>query len=318
MSSNVLHYRTRCYEAGEVSISRWSLLEHFPAVVAVIESRGMKTTAIALLALCAACVTTSSRDKAIADLNKQHQEELDKTNADAQKTLAEATAAQKACETKLADAQKHSDELNKLLQGTAADKDKLDKLLAASNSQLEDLAKQKAAADARAATYQSLTDKLRSMIDSGKLSVKIRKGRMLISLPNDVLFASGSADLKKAGQDAVAQVAQVLSGFADRQFLVAGHTDDQPIHTRRFPSNWELSTERAVTVTRFLIEKGMKPDALGAVGYGEFDPVAPNDTDENRALNRRIEIQLQPNLSELPTMEPSPSATPAAAPGAPK
>jgi len=132
--------------------------------------------------------------------------------------------------------------------------------------------------------------------------VKIRKGRMLISLPNDVLFDSGSANLKKAGRDAVAQVATALADFSDRQFLVAGHTDDKPIRTPRFPSNWELSTDRAVVVTRFLIGKGMKPDSLGAVGYGEFDPVFSNDSDEHRAQNRRIEIQLQPNLSELPSM----------------
>ena len=253
--------------------------------------------------LSAGCVTTSSRDQAIADLNKQRQEELDKAKvedaaqlADLQKKLADA-------EAKLAAAQKRADELNKLLQGTAADKDKLDKLLQATNSQLEELGKQKAAADARAATYKALTDRLRSMIDAGKLSVRIRKGRMLISLPNDVLFDSGSAVLKRAGQDAVAQVAQALAGFTDRQFLVAGHTDDKPIRSARYPSNWELSTERAVVVTRFLISKGMKPDSLGAVGYGEFDPVVPNDSDEHRAQNRRIEIQLQPNLSELPSMQ---------------
>src|SRR5437773_103423 len=183
-------------------------------------------TRLILLVLCAACVTTSTHEKALADLNKQHQDEMDKTHAE------------------LADAQKK-------LQDTE----------------------------------------------------KIRKGRMLISLPNDVLFDSGSATLKKAGQDAVAQVAQALAEFSDRQFLVAGHTDDKAIHTTRFPSNWELATERAVTVTRFLVSKGMKPEQLGAVGYGEFDPVVPNDSDEHRAQNRRIEIQLQPNLSELPSME---------------
>ena len=261
---------------------------------------------LAFLMLCTACVTTSTHEKAIADLNKQHEDEMQKekaAEADQQKKLDDEDKANKDLQAKLADAQKRADELNKLLQGTAADKDKLDKLLASSNQQLEELAKQKAAADARAATYKQLTDKLSSMISAGKLSVKIRKGRMLISLPNDVLFDSGSATLKKAGQDAIAQVAQALAQFPDRQFLVAGHTDDQPIHSKRFPSNWELSTERAVTVTRFLIEKGMKPDQLGAVGYGEFDPVVANDSDEHRAQNRRIEIQLQPNLSELPSMD---------------
>jgi chemotaxis protein MotB len=265
---------------------------------------------VAAALICAACVTTSTHEKGIADLDAQHQKELEAAKvedaaklAEAEKKLSETEQARKDLEKKLAEAQKRADELNKLLQGTAADKDKLGKLLQATNTQLEDLARQKAAADARAATYKALTDRLRSMIDAGKLSVRIRKGRMLISLPNDVLFDSGSAALKKAGQDAIGQVAQALAGFTDRQFLVAGHTDDKPIHSARFPSNWELSTERAVVVTRFLISKGLRPDSLGAVGYGEFDPAVPNDTGEHRAQNRRIEIQLQPNLSELPSMD---------------
>jgi chemotaxis protein MotB len=249
--------------------------------------------------LCAACMTTSSHEKGVADLNAQHRKEKAEDTA----RLAEAEKARQDLDARLAEAQKRADELNKLLQGTAADKEKLDKLLQATNTQLEELGRQKAAAEARAATYKALTDRLRSMIDAGRLSVRIRKGRMLISLPNDVLFDSGSAALKRAGQDAIGQVAQALAGFSDRQFLVAGHTDDKPIRSARFPSNWELSTERAVMVTRFLISKGMKPDALGAVGYGEFDPAVLNDSDEHRAQNRRIEIQLQPNLSELPSME---------------
>jgi chemotaxis protein MotB len=261
----------------------------------------MVRTAVHLLlagALCAGCVTTSTHEQAVADLNKQHQDEL--ARAKAQDEADKARAAE--LEKKLAETQQRADDLTRLLQGTTADKDKLDKLLRATSSELDELSRQKAAADARAATYKSLTDRLRSMIDAGKLSVRIRKGRMLISLPNDVLFDSGSAVLKKSGKDAVAQVAQALSGLSDRQFLVAGHTDDKPIHSARFPSNWELSTERAVVVTRFLVSKDLKPDALGAVGYGEFDPLVANDSDEHRAQNRRIEIQLQPNLSELPSM----------------
>ena len=268
----------------------------------------------ATLALAAsACVTTGAHEKALADLNAQHQKEMDaaKGNADdLGKQLGECKKARADQDKQLADAQARADSLNKLLGttsaqlgSTAADKERLNKLLAASNSQLDELNKQKAQAEARAAVYKSLTDRLRSMIDAGKLSVKIRNGRMLISLPNDVLFDSGSATLKKAGQEAIAQVASVLSTFSDRQFLVAGHTDDQRIHTARFPSNWELSTARAVEVTRFLIEKGMKPQTLGAVGYGEFDPLDANDTEAHRAQNRRIEIQLQPNLSDLPSLE---------------
>jgi chemotaxis protein MotB len=168
---------------------------------------------------------------------------------------------------------------------------------------LEELRKQKAAAEARAQVFRSLVTKLRSMIDAGQLKVVIRDGRMLIALPNDVLFDSGKTAVKPDGKAALARVAQVLAGIADRKFIVAGHTDSVPIHSERFPSNWELSTARAVEVTRFLLANGMKPAALAAAGYGEFDPVAANDTAEHRALNRRIEIVLQPNLADLPSLD---------------
>ncbi len=168
---------------------------------------------------------------------------------------------------------------------------------------LEELRKQKAAAEASAATFRQLIQKLRAMIDAGQLKVVIREGRMLIALPNDVLFDSGKTDIKADGKAALAKVAQVLATIPDRHFLVAGHTDDVRIHTALFPSNWELSTARAVGVTRLLIESGMKPQVLAAGGYGEFDPVVPNDSDQHRAQNRRIEIVLQPNLSDLPSLD---------------
>jgi chemotaxis protein MotB len=141
------------------------------------------------------------------------------------------------------------------------------------------------------------------MTDAGQLKVQIRGGRMLIALPNDVLFASGRADLKKEGKEALGQLAGVLKTFADRKFQIAGHTDDDPIKTARFPSNWELSTARAVDVTRYLVDQGMDPKQVSAVGYGEFDPVVANDSSEHKAQNRRIEIALQPNLAEVPGMD---------------
>ena len=99
------------------------------------------------------------------------------------------------------------------------------------------------------------------------------------------------------------QVAQALATIGDRRFLVSGHTDNVPIKTSRFPSNWELSTARAVEVARLLVAGGMKPEVLGAAGYAEFDPVAQNDNPQNKALNRRIEIILEPNLSDLPNLD---------------
>jgi chemotaxis protein MotB len=184
-----------------------------------------------------------------------------------------------------------------------AEKGVLAKQIADTSARLDAARKQEAAAEARAATFRGLVAKLRSMIDAGQLQVEIRHGRMIIALPNDILFDSGRTDVKADGKAALAKVAQALAAVGDRDFVVAGHTDDVPIRTELFPSNWELSTRRAVEVVHYLVAQGMSPQALSAAGYGEYDPVAPNDTAEHRALNRRIEIVLQPNLSDLPPIE---------------
>jgi chemotaxis protein MotB len=184
-----------------------------------------------------------------------------------------------------------------------AEKGQLATGLQDAKTRLEELRKQKAAAEARAATFRDLVQRLRAMIDNGQLKVVIRDGRMLIALPNDVLFDSGKTDIKPQGQEALAKVAQVLATLTDRRFLVAGHTDNVPIRSGRFKSNWELSAARAIEVTQFMVAKGMKPQALAAAGYSEFDPVSANDTPEHKAQNRRIEIVLQPNLSDLPSLE---------------
>lgn len=172
--------------------------------------------------------------------------------------------------------------------------------LAEARAYVEELRAQKAAAEARAAMFHDLIEKLRAMIDAGQLKVVIREGRMLIALPDDILFDSGKTDIKPAGKEALIKVAKVLAAIPDRSFLVAGHTDNVPVKGRRFRSNWDLSVARAVEVTQLLIESGVRPGALAAAGYGEFSPVGPNDTPEQRTLNRRIEIVLQPNLRELP------------------
>ena len=141
------------------------------------------------------------------------------------------------------------------------------------------------------------------MVDAGQIKVTVRNGRMLLVLPNDILFDSGKVELKDEGKTAIANVAKVLAGMADRHFLVAGHTDNVPIKTHKFRSNWELSTQRAVEVTRLMVEGGMKPSQLGAAGYADFDPAASNDTPDGQKQNRRIEIVVEPNLSELPSLE---------------
>jgi chemotaxis protein MotB len=288
------------------------------------------------LLLCAllvsGCVTTGTYDKKVSELEKLRADD-NKAHAESERALQgriHELEAELAAKTQTLLATSHErDELKKQLDdGTALVgelKSRLEKLgqnvdklagekgqlaqgLEDAKNRLEELRRQKLAAEASAAMFRTLVERLRSMIDAGKLQVIVRDGRMLIALPDAVLFDSGKTDVKTDGQGALGQVANVLSTIEDRKFLVAGHTDTNPIHTKEFPSNWELSTARAVKVTQFLIARGMRPGVLAAAGYGEFDPVAANDTPEHRAQNRRIEIVLLPNLADLPALEPVSSA----------
>jgi len=94
-------------------------------------------------------------------------------------------------------------------------------------------------------------------------------------------------------------VASVLASFEDRSFQIEGHTDNVPISTSAFPSNWELSSARALSVVRLLIQGGVASERLSGAGYGEYQPVAPNDDPQSRRRNRRIEIVMLPNLDVI-------------------
>lgn len=144
--------------------------------------------------------------------------------------------------------------------------------------------------------YREFIARFQSQIEAGNLSVSISRGRVVIELPQDILFASGSATLGDEGTATLTEVGEVLATFEDRQFQIEGHTDNVPIATRQFPSNWELSTARALAVVRLMIEAGVSPENISAAGYGEFQPRASNEEPETRRLNRRIEIVMLPNL----------------------
>ena len=221
-------------------------------------------------------------------------EELEGTVQAANERIAKQKAEIEAIEAKLAETRGE-------LKLYADVKGDLEKALKASKAELDELRKARAQAEARAAQYRKLTAKLAAMVRSGKLTVQIRNGKMVIQLPDNVLFDPGRAELKDGGESALSEVAAILKDF-NRQYLIAGHTDNIPIKSGRYDSNWELSTARAVEVVTFLQEQGVPPDKLAAAGYGEFDPVASNETKESRALNRRIEIILMPNLDELPAI----------------
>jgi chemotaxis protein MotB len=124
---------------------------------------------------------------------------------------------------------------------------------------------------------------------SGRVSVQMEERGLVISIQDTILFASGSATLTPdagATIDDVAKTLQSLQNF----ILVEGHTDNLPIATPEFPSNWELSTARATNVLQQLIRCGITPERLSATGYGQYRPRVPNDSDADRQMNRRVDI----------------------------
>jgi chemotaxis protein MotB len=165
------------------------------------------------------------------------------------------------------------------------------------------LREQKRQSEARVAEFKKLLNSFKAMIDAGKLKVKVVNGRMVVELPSDVLFGSGSVDLSEAGKTAIADVGTIFVTMPEREFQVEGHTDNQPIRTARFPSNWELASGRAIAVSQILIKAGVSPSKVSAASFGEFRPVTSNDKPETRAQNRRIEIVLVTDLSKVPGFE---------------
>jgi chemotaxis protein MotB len=245
-----------------------------------------------------ACVTSGTFEAKEAELAKTVKEKdaLSQENAKLQANVDELNK-------QIADLKGQMDQVKAYGKGKADEAGQLAVGMDNLQKRLDELEKQKKIADERAAMFRSLAQKLRSMVDAGQIKVTVRNGRMLLVLPNDILFDSGKTELKPEGKDAIAKVAKVLATMKDRHFLVAGHTDNLPIHSKKFQSNWELSTQRAVEVVRLLIDNGMMPSQVGAAGYAEYDPAADNASADGQKQNRRIEIVVEPNLSELPSLE---------------
>lgn len=203
---------------------------------------------------------------------------------------------------RIAALESQNSELGSRLQSQGEEVGNLQTNLTETQRALAQLRERERQQEERLAVFRQMVAKFKAMIDSGRLRVRVVRNRMVVELPDNVLFDSGQAQLKPEGQAALTEVAAVLKTIEGRQFQVAGHTDNVPIRNARFPSNWHLSTARALTVTTFLVTEGIDATKISASGYGETQPVAGNDTDEHRAQNRRIEIVLLPNLDELPDL----------------
>lgn len=138
------------------------------------------------------------------------------------------------------------------------------------------------------------------LADAGALDTRVVQGRIVLSMPSEVLFASGSADLSAQGRASLDEVAAVLQTLPGRRFQVEGHTDDLPAGSAGFDSNWHLGAARSIEVVTHLVGAGVAPEQLSAATYGEHAALTTNDTPGRRARNRRVEIVLQPDLSGLP------------------
>ncbi len=142
-----------------------------------------------------------------------------------------------------------------------------------------------------------LEQRLAKEIANKEVTVSMQKKGLVINFVAEVLFDSGKAKLKRESLPILNKVARVLKEEVPGNDVgIEGHTDNEPIRYSGWKSNWELSAHRALSVLHYLISRGVDPRHLRAIAYGEYHPVAPNDTPEHKQLNRRVEIVIMPKL----------------------
>ena len=259
-------------------------------------------------------------EKTLADAQAKSTTEIEA----GRKIQQDLTAQLKTANDQLADAQKSNKDLTRALESKKGelsqkvsdlikDRDAQSAKVTELTTQVAQLtaqlaAEQKKSADIEAAravelaaakkNFDDLSAGLKSEIAAGEIKLTQLQGKLTVNLVDRILFDSGKAEVKSDGKKILEKVASVLNSVADKSIRIEGHTDDKPIAgdlQTKYPTNWELSTARATSVARYLQDKAkVDPKRLVATGYGEFRPVASNETPEGRALNRRIEIVLVP------------------------
>jgi chemotaxis protein MotB len=175
------------------------------------------------------------------------------------------------------------------------------------------------------ATYEQLMGELQKEVSEGQIAIQQAEDKLTLNVAEKIFFDSGSAELKPRGKEVLDKVGHIVKGLTDKIIRVEGHTDNVPISKSlqaTYPTNWELSAARATTVVRFLQDHaGVPPQMLVAAAFGQYRPIAPNDTPANRQKNRRIDIVLQqkdilkrteaplaPAKKEAPTRTETPNA----------
>jgi chemotaxis protein MotB len=288
----------------------------------IIQAAFIAATATVLLA---GCVSTQKYDASVHELNslRSEKQDLEDRLSDTRELLSREQAAKASLEGDRAQLQKEmadimsvrnalfesNNELNDTVAGLSREKLQVmrerDQAVAELKDRVAQLAREKSEAVEEknraiaqlTRTYDSLVTELNEEIKKGEIAITQLKDRLTLSMVDKILFDSGKADIKPNGKAVLDRVAEILKNVTDKQIRIEGHTDNVPIGpvlAEKFPTNWELSTARSTTVVRYLQEQGIDPAYLSAAGYSEYRPVAPNETDEGKARNRRIEIVLTP------------------------
>jgi chemotaxis protein MotB len=239
---------------------------------------------------------TQDRDAKIGDLSTAVH--------NVQTQLDEATAINQELRTALERMGKDADKL-------LAERGTLSKALDDAKVRLEELRRAQAAAEARVATFRDFSQRFKALVDAGQLRVESRHGAMVLDVSSDLLFEPGRSELRAAGKGVLMEVAHAIATLpgpaVGRRFLVTAHVDDEAPpakggkHAR---SPWALTAERGAAVVDYLVSMGVAPESLEAGGAASFDPLAPNDSTDARARNRRVEIALLP--PDAPASGPAP------------
>ncbi len=210
------------------------------------------------------------------------------------------TSTTNSCNAKIA-------ELNNLITNLQGENNSLSKDAMAYRELKEDLKARQAALNAALAEQGTSLREIREKIiaglsqlaDSG-IDVEFKNGVLYVTLPEALLFAEGSATLGKKFKQALSPLASILNNYPKVSIYVVGNTDSKLIHNARFADNWSLSTERANSIVRVLRDSySVDPVRLLAAGRSKYNPVADNNTKEGRAMNRRIQIILNPDLQKF-------------------
>lgn len=248
-----------------------------------------------LAAMLSGCVTpglyreaTEERDRLAAEVERLaiERDSLEKQFLDAQESYEDERVTRTGLATNLRQIERRASELDQNLASERTARIAAAEALAAREAELAKIQ----------STYDELVTDLEAEVSSGQIEIERLREGLRLNVSDDVLFATGSAELDSIGRKVLVKVAGQLASLGDL-IEVRGHTDDRAIRgslTQRYPTNWELAAARASRVVRLLEDNGIPGSRLTVVSRGPFDPVAPNDSSANRARNRRIEIRLLP------------------------